>query len=75
MSLGKKLPNARKLLHFLYSKPVITVSDVIAILNTTKQSANNLIKDFCDLGILTEQTGYKRNRIFTFTAYLKLFQE
>ncbi|MCX2478110.1 Fic family protein [Pedobacter sp. MC2016-15] len=75
MSLGKKLPNARALLQFLYSKPVITVSDVIEVLNTSKQSANALIKDFCNLGILTEQTGYKRNRIFTFTEYLKLFQE
>lgn len=75
MSMGKKLPNARALLHYLYSKPVITVSDVVETLSTSKQSANTLIKDFCNLGILTEQTGYKRNRIFTFTAYLRLFQE
>lgn len=74
MSMGKKLPNARALLNYLYSKPVITVSDVVETLNITKQSANTLIKDFCDLGILTEQTGYKRNRIFTFTEYLTLFQ-
>jgi len=75
MSMGKKLPNARALLHYLYSKPVITVSDVVETLSTSKQSANTLIKDFCNLGILTEQTGYKRNRIFTFTEYLRLFQE
>jgi len=75
MSMGKKLPNARALLHYLYSKPVITVSDVVDTLNTSKQSANTLIKDFCNLGILIEQTGYKRNRIFTFTEYLRLFQE
>lgn len=75
LSMGRRLPNAQILLHFLYSKPVITVADVIEVLQTTKPSANNIIKDFCNLGILTEQTGYKRNRIFTFSAYLKLFQE
>ena len=40
----------------------------------TKQTANALIKDFHNLGILKEQTGYKRNRIFLFEEYLRLFE-
>lgn len=74
ISLGKRLPNAKKLLLFLYSKPVVTVADVINNIGTTKQTANALIKDFHDLGILKEQTGYKRNRIFVFEQYLSLFE-
>jgi Fic family protein len=74
VSLGKRLPNAKALLIYLYSKPVVTVSDVITNLEVTKQTANALIKDFHNLGILKEQTGYKRNRIFVFEEYLRLFE-
>lgn len=72
--LGKRLPNAKALLTYLYSKPVVTVSDVMTNLDVTKQTANALIKDFHNLGILKEQTGYKRNRIFVFEEYLRLFE-
>jgi Fic family protein len=74
VSLGKRLPNAKALLTYLYSKPVVTVSDVMTNLDVTKQTANTLIKDFHTLGILKEQTGYKRNRIFVFEEYLRLFE-
>jgi len=74
VSLGKRLPNAKALLTYLYSKPVVTVSDVMTQLKVTKQTANTLIKDFNNLGILKEQTGYKRNRIFVFEEYLRLFE-
>ena len=74
VSLGKRLPNAKALLTCLYSKPVVTVSNVMTNLNVTKQTANALIKNFHDLGILKEQTGYKRNRIFVFEEYLTLFE-
>jgi len=75
VSLGKRLPNAKSLLTYLYSKPVVTVADVMHSLDITKQTANVLIKDFSDLGILKEQTGYKRNRIFVFEEYLRFFEK
>lgn len=74
VSLGKRLPNAKALLTYLYSKPVVSVADVMTQLEVTKQTANTLIKDFDNLGILKEQTGYKRNRIFIFEEYLRLFE-
>lgn len=74
ITLGKRVPNAKALLQYLYSKPVITVADVTARLEVTKQTAHTLIQDFEKLGILKEQTGYKRNRIFVFENYLNLFE-
>lgn len=74
ISLGKRVPNARALLTYLYSKPVVTVTDVINNLKVTKPTANTLINDFYKLGILKEQTGYKRNRVFVFEDYIKLFR-
>ena len=74
VSLGKRIPNAKALLTYLYSKPIVTVADVMSNLEVTKPTANTLIKDFYNLGILKEQTGFRRNRIFVFTEYLKLFE-
>lgn len=72
--LGKRIAIAKTLLKYLYSKPVITVADVMKNMEVTKPTANTLINIFSDLGILREQTGFKRNRIFVFTEYLDLFK-
>jgi len=74
-SLGKRSHNAKSLLTYLVTKPVVTVSDVMTNLEVTKQTANALIKDFNNLDILKERTGYKRNRIFVFEEYLRLFEK
>ena len=73
INLGKRTPNAKLLLNYLYRKPVITAADIIENLAVTKPTANTLIKDFTALGILKEQTGFRRNRVFIFTDYLSLF--
>lgn len=75
ISLGKRAPNANALLTYLYNKPIVTVADVMDNLDVTKPTANSLINDFYKLGILKEQTGFKRNRIFVFVDYLKLFKK
>jgi hypothetical protein len=52
----------------------VTAADVMNELEVTKQTAHTLIQDFEKLGILKEQTGFKRNRIFIFEEYLNLFK-
>ncbi len=73
MKMGRRIPNAQALLNYLYSQPVISATDVITGLKVTKQTAHTLIHEFEKLGILKEQTGLKRNRIFIFEEYLNLF--
>lgn len=73
LSLGKRVNNAKKLINFLYRKPLINVRDVENLLNVTTKPANAIIQEFCKLGILKEVTGYKRNRLFLFEEYYKLF--
>ncbi|HRY34024.1 MAG TPA: Fic family protein [Bacteroidales bacterium] len=73
IKFGRRLSNAKALLLYLYKKPVVTVADVMTELRTSKQTANSLIQEFENHGILRERTGFSRNRVFVFEQYLSLF--
>jgi Fic family protein len=74
LSLGRKTKLAQQFLHYLYSKPVIDSQEVSKEFSINTSTTLRLIDDFINLGILKEITGYKRNRIFVFSRYLKLFE-
>lgn len=73
-NLGKKSHHANLLLDHLFEKPGIDVKDAIKVTNLTYKSANNLIHDFVEMGVLVEVSGKSRNRMFSFERYLKLFE-
>jgi len=52
---------------------VITTSEKGKNTFITKRSTRDLFKEMIRIGILTEVTGFKRNRVFSFKEYLKLF--
>jgi Fic family protein len=74
IKLGKRVPLAMELIKYLYSKPIVAPSEIAAALEVNISTAHRLVQDFEKLGILKEQTGYKRNRIFVFEKYLDLFK-
>jgi Fic family protein len=74
ITLGKRAKQGSVLLHALFSKPVVTIKDVQNITGLSPKAANDLIQAFLMAGILKETTGYRRNRIFTFEAYLGMFR-
>ncbi len=71
--LGRRGKKGLELLRLLYSRPVVTVSAVSAALKMSAPTANALVSEFERFGLLKEQTGYARNRVFAFEAYLRLF--
>lgn len=75
ITLGKKLPLAKTFIDFLYTSPIVSLPSLVDQLGVSKQTANLLIKDFVNLGILKEITGLKRNRLFAFEEYLNLFRK
>jgi Fic family protein len=74
ITLGKRVPLALALIRYLYSKPIVDANEVAIALEVNISTAHRLIQDFENLKILVEQTGYKRNRVFVFEAYIKLFK-
>ncbi|MBU2446052.1 MAG: Fic family protein [Bacteroidetes bacterium] len=73
VKLGKKIPKAKKLMNILYTNPIVSSNNVAGFLDITPATANSLIQDFLNLGILVEITGGRRYRLFSFVEYLKLF--
>lgn len=71
--LGRRSKSGMALLRWLYKRPIVTVADVGRLLDVSAPTANTLVADFERMGILKELTGYARNRVFAFEAYLRLF--
>ncbi|OHC11950.1 MAG: cell filamentation protein Fic [Pseudomonadales bacterium GWC1_66_9] len=75
LSLGQRAENAKKLLLYLYQRPMLSVNEAAEQLGVTHQSANALVKQLESLGILRETTGYGRNRLYVFERYFALFMK
>lgn len=69
----RRQTNAQALMRWLYQSPVINIKLATQHLGTQTNTAAALIDDFVELGILRELTGGKRNRLFIFDRYVRLF--
>ena len=58
----------------LFQHPITETKFVALYLNISSSTANRLINQFVELNILTELTGYKRNRKYIFKEYFDIFQ-
>ena len=74
VSLGRKVPVAKKLLLFLFSNPVVFINKLSEYLGIGFAAASRLIIDFQKLGLLKEITGLSRNRLFVLSKYITLFK-
>jgi len=74
ITLGKKQMLAKNMLQYLYSEPITDMQSIATALNVSVPTVSRLLNDFVRLEILVELTGFKRNRVFAFEQYLKLFR-
>ena len=70
----KRQKLAYELLLKLFSKPTVGVSDISQILSITYPTANVLAEEFLKTGLLKEKTGQERNRLFSLTEYIEIFE-
>jgi len=73
MTIGKRSKQALDLFHGLFTKPLISVRDAQELTGLTPKAANDLVQAFVERHILIETTGFRRNRVFIFDEYMKLF--
>ncbi|MCK4618689.1 MAG: hypothetical protein KAT52_01965 [Desulfobacterales bacterium] len=69
----RRQENAQKLIAYLHQRPIITIKLVSELLGTQANTASKLVADFSKLGILRELTGRRRNRLFIFDEYTRIF--
>ncbi len=62
--LGRRAPNAKKLLDHLFTQPMVDAQDIAIQLHVSTVSAYKIIDDFLRLGILQSTSEFKRNRFF-----------
>jgi Fic family protein len=67
--------NALKLLDHLFQQPLVNINAVRTLLDVSFPTAAKLVSSFEELGILSEVTGFKRNRVYRYDEYLGLFSE
>lgn len=70
----RRQTNAQTLMQSLYRSPVTTIKMVTNLIQAETNTAASLIDDFVKLGILKEFTGQRRNRLFIFDDYVRLFK-
>jgi Fic family protein len=63
-----------RLFELLPSHPIITVAKAVKLLNTTKPTAIKAISGLVNAGILVEATGRRRDRAYSFEAYLNILR-
>lgn len=75
ISLGRKQLVAQQLITELYKNPIMDGNQIANIMGVHSSTANRMIGDLQQLGILRELTGYKRNRIYIFDDYVNIFYD
>jgi Fic family protein len=73
--LGRAAANGHKVLESLFDRPIIAVKDVQQMTGTTYAAANGLVAKLVDAGVVSEMTGYARNRRFQYAPYIALFSD
>lgn len=67
--------NAPRLISLLFARPILNVNLAKKELGVAWATANKLLGQFEDLGLVTEVTGQRRSRVFRHAPYLALFDE
>jgi Fic family protein len=73
LALGKRAPNASQALNLLYRQPLVSAANMQKELSVSAPTANALLRDLQELGILKEITGQLRGRAYAFDRYFRLF--
>jgi Fic family protein len=73
--MGRSAAKALVLLETLYFRPIVSAQSVAEVTQLSFANANLLVRQLCQLGLLEEFTGQRRNRRFSYRPYLTLFTD
>lgn len=73
-TLGSRAANAKKVVDFLYKRPIINAEKVSEITGISMPTAYKLITDLEKMEILKEITGGQRGRTYVYEEYFQIFR-
>lgn len=73
-NMGSRGVNAKKVIEYLYTQPIIDVSKVEDLIQKSNVTAYKLISDLEKQDVLREISGAQRNRLYIFKDYVDLFK-
>ncbi|WP_293300917.1 Fic family protein [Pedobacter sp. UBA4863] len=71
--LGSRSVDAKKVIAFMYTQPIVDVAKVEAVIQKSNVTAYKLLTDLERLEIIREVSGTQRNKLYVFNDYLALF--
>lgn len=71
--LGRRSADARRVMNYLYKRPIIEMATVSELIEKTPQTAYTLISELEKMKIIREVTGSQRNKLYVFSDYMDLF--
>ena len=66
--------NARRLMDYLFKRPIINAKTAEEVLSLSGPTVYKLLKDLNDMGVLEIYKGVLRGRVYYFKEYIDLFK-
>lgn len=63
------------ILNVLFQKPITGIKEISQDINKSYNTAHNIMIHFLDLKLISENKDQKRNKLYSFNAYLKLLEK
>lgn len=74
-TLGNRNVDARKVVDYLYTQPIIEINKVEELIQKSAVTGYKLLADLERLNIIKEISGAERNKLYVFKDYLDLFNQ
>lgn len=74
-SAGRASTNLLRIFSYLEENPIIEIAKTADALSLSFNATSLAITKLCDMGILSKSSGNKRNRIFSYEAYLEILRD
>lgn len=74
-TLGNRNVDARKVVDYLYTQPIIEINKVEELIQKSSVTGYKLLADLEKLNIIKEISGAERNKLYVFKNYLDLFNQ
>jgi len=74
-SLGRISGSCMQLHQHMQQTPIVRISQASTALNINRTTITTCLKHMSSLGIISEVTGYKKNRLFSYQQYINILSE